>query len=142
MNSKKILTREYHLKKQICALATKKTLFIVLSVFQNTPLTAAPSISILYLNVSSGCQYRDHLESKTKLASKKLGVIKRARWYFTPKHGLTLYRAQVRPHMEYCSHLWAGASQYQLEPFDRIQRRTILIVGDPIIYELLDTGFA
>ena len=32
--------------------------------------------------------------------------------------------------MEYCSHLWAGTPQYQLDPFDRIQRRTVRIVGD------------
>ena len=52
---------------------------------------------------------------------------------------MALYRAQVRPHMEYCSHLWAGAPQYQLEPFDRIQRRAFRIIGDPMICERLDT---
>ena len=57
------------------------------------------------------------------------------RRYFTPKHRLV----QVRPHMEYCSHLWAGAPQYQLEPFDRIQRRAIRIIGDPMTWERLDT---
>ena len=38
--------------------------------------------------------------------------------------------------MEFYSHLWAGASQYHLEPFHRIQRR---IIGDPIIGERCDT---
>ena len=99
------------LKTQVCALTTKKISFIVSPVFQNIPLTAAPSISILGLNVSSDCQYRDHLESKAKLALKKLEVINRAKRYFTPKHGLALYRAQVRPYMEYCSHLRAGPPQ-------------------------------
>ena len=65
--------------------------------------------------------------------------INRARRYFTPKHRLALYRAQVRPHMEYCFHLWAGAPQYQLEPFDRIQRRVVQIIRDPMICERLDT---
>ena len=37
-------------------------------VVQNTPLIAASSISTLGLSVSSDCQYRDHLESKTMLA--------------------------------------------------------------------------
>ena len=114
-------------------MVTCKIPFILSPVFQNTLLTAAPSISILGLNVSSDCQYRDHLESKAKLVSKKLGVINRARRHFTPKHRLALYRAQ------YCSHLWAGASQYQLEPFDRIQRRAIRIIGDPMICKPLDT---
>ena len=44
-----------------------------------------------------------------------------------------------RSHMEYCSHLWAGAPQYQLKPFDRIQRRSIRIIGDPLICEKFDT---
>ena len=35
--------------------------------------------------------------------------------------------------MEYCSHLWAGALHYQLDPFDRMQRRAVRIVGDPMI---------
>ena len=49
----------YPLKTQICLLTTKKIPFIVSPVFQNTSLTAAPSINILGLNVSSDCQYRD-----------------------------------------------------------------------------------
>ena len=43
------------LKTQVCALTTRKIPFILLPVFQNIPLTAAPSISILGLNVSSDC---------------------------------------------------------------------------------------
>ena len=45
----------------------------------------------------------------------------------------------IPPHIEYCSHLWAGAPQYQLEPFDRIQRRAVAIIGDTVIYERLNT---
>ena len=41
--------------------------------------------------------------------------------------------------MEYCSHLWAGALHYQLDPFDRIQCRAIRIIGNPTICERLDT---
>ena len=68
-------------------------------------LKSTPRIITLGLSISTGCQYHDHLVSKTKLASKKLGVIGKAGQYFTPKHLLALYRSQVRPH-----HLWAGDS--------------------------------
>ena len=71
-------------------------------------------------------------------SSKKLKVISRAGRYFTPKHRLTLYRAKVRPHMEYCFHVWVGALHYKLDPFDRIQRRSARIIGDPMICERLD----
>ena len=106
------------LKTQVSALTTKKIPFIVSPVFQNN----------LGLNVSSECQYRDHLESKAKLASKKLRVINRARRYYTSKHHLALYRALVRPHMEYCSisgllHPSISLNQliaYNVEPFESL----------------------
>ena len=110
--------------KDTC-LTTKKTPYVL------------SSIRILGLRVLSDCQYRDDLESKAKLASKKLGVIGLARQYFTPKHRLALYRAQVWPHMEYCSHLSAGAPQYQIEPLERIHPRDVRFVGEPIICERL-----
>ncbi|VVD03140.1 unnamed protein product [Leptidea sinapis] len=85
-------------KTQVCAFTIKRTYFI----------------GILGLEISSDCQFRGHLEGKAKLASKKLGVINRARQHFKPAHILALYKVQVRPHMEYCCHLWSGAPQYQL----------------------------
>ncbi|XP_028036460.1 uncharacterized protein LOC114247653 [Bombyx mandarina] len=88
-------------------------------------------MGILGVDISSVVQFGGHLESKAKMASKKLGVLNRAKQYFKPAHRLKLYKAQVRPHMEYCCHLWAGALGYQLSPFDRIQRRASRIVDDP-----------
>nr|CAX36787.1 hypothetical protein [Papilio dardanus] len=110
-------------KTQVCAITAKKDPFVVDLRFEGTPLVAAASIGILGVDISSDVQFRGHLEDKAKLASKKLGVLSRAKQYFQSDHRLQLYKAQVRPHMEYCSHLWAGAPQYQLLPFDRIQRR-------------------
>ncbi|XP_061384779.1 uncharacterized protein LOC133320415 [Danaus plexippus] len=45
----------------------------------------------------------------------------------------------VRHHMEYCSHLWAGAPQCQLLPFDRIQHRATRMVDDTDLTYRLDT---
>ncbi|CAG5057889.1 unnamed protein product [Parnassius apollo] len=96
-------------KTQVCALTAKKNPFDVSPQFQGTPLVASASIGILGVDISSDVQFRGHLEGKAKLASKKLGMLSRAGQYFMPAHRLQLYKAQVRPHMEYCSHLWAGA---------------------------------
>lgn len=107
--------------------------------FQNIPLTISTSIGILGVEISNQVLFGDHLEGKAKLASKKLGVLNKAKRYFTSGHRLLLYKAQVRPHMEYCSHLWAGAPQYQLLPLDSIQRRATRIVDDPLLTHGLDT---
>ncbi|CAK1584849.1 unnamed protein product [Parnassius mnemosyne] len=126
-------------KTQVCAFTAKKNPFVVSPQFQGTPLAASASIGILGVDISNSVQFRGHLEGKAKLASKKLGVLSRARQYFMPAHRLQLYKAQVRPHMEYCSHLWAGAPQCQLLPLDRIQRRAIRIVNDRVLSDRLDT---
>lgn len=120
-------------KTQVCAFTAKKTPFTVAPQFQDTPLIISSSIGILGVDISSDVQFRCHLEDKVKLASKKLGVLNRAKRYFTPGQRLLLYKSQVRPHMEYCSHLWAGAPAYQLGPLDSVQKRAVRIVDDPIL---------
>lgn len=117
-------------KTQVCAFTAKKTPFAVAPQFLDTPLTISETIGVLGVDISSDVHYRSHLEVKAKLASKKLGVLNRAKSYFTSGQRLQLYKAQVRPHMEYRSHLWAGAPVCQLAPFDAVQRRAVRLVDD------------
>ncbi|CAK1582304.1 unnamed protein product [Parnassius mnemosyne] len=126
-------------KTQVCAFTAKKNPFVVSPQFQSTPLAASGSIGILGVDISNSVQFCGHLEGKAKLASKKLGVLSRARQYFMLAHHLQLYKAQVRPYMEYCSHLWAGAPHCQLLPLDRIQRRAVRIVDDRVLSDRLHT---
>nr|CAH7720894.1 unnamed protein product [Callosobruchus chinensis] len=39
-------------------------------------------------------------------AGKKLGYLFTARKYFSPSNHLTLYKPQIRPSLEYSSHIW------------------------------------
>nr|CAH7745163.1 unnamed protein product [Callosobruchus chinensis] len=50
--------------------------------------------------------------------------------------GLTLLRsckAQIRPSLEYCSHIWGAATPITLSILDAVQRRAIRLVGDPAL---------
>ncbi|XP_052750759.1 uncharacterized protein LOC128200667 [Galleria mellonella] len=125
-------------KTQVCAFTAKKTPFVVSPHFQGTSLDKKSSLGILGVDISCDVQFCGHLEEKAKIASKKLGVLNRVRRYFMPEHRLKLYKAQVRPHMEYCSHLWAGAPQYQLLPLDRIQSRAARIIDSQRLTVRLD----
>ena len=69
--------------------------------------------------------------SVAKAAACKLGFL------FTQL--LTLYKAQIRPCLEYCSHLWRGASKHSLATLDAIQRRAIRLIGDPALTDTLDS---
>nr|CAH7766681.1 unnamed protein product [Callosobruchus chinensis] len=68
-----------------------------------------------------------------QLLGKKLGYLFRARKYFSPSNFLTLYKAQVRPSLEYCSHIWGAAAPTTLSILDAVQRRAIRLIGDPAL---------
>nr|CAH7725860.1 unnamed protein product [Callosobruchus chinensis] len=54
----------------------------------------------------------------------------RARKYFSPSNLLTLYKAQIRPSLEYCSHIWGAAAPTTLSIPDAVQRRANRPIGD------------
>nr|CAH7717529.1 unnamed protein product [Callosobruchus chinensis] len=75
----------------------------------------------------------EHLPSITTAAGKKLGYLFRARKYFSPSNLLTLYKAQIRPSLEYCSHIWGAAAPTTLTILDAVQKRAIRLIGDPAL---------
>nr|CAH7749024.1 unnamed protein product [Callosobruchus chinensis] len=50
-----------------------------------------------------------------------------------PSHTLSLYKAQIRPSLEYCSHIWRAAARTTLSILDPVQRRAIRHIGDPTL---------
>nr|CAH7733497.1 unnamed protein product [Callosobruchus chinensis] len=70
---------------------------------------------------------------KLLAAGKKLRYLFRARKYFSPSNLLTLYKAQIRPSLEYCSHIWEAAAPTTLSILDVVQRRAIRLIGDPAL---------
>ena len=88
----------------------------------------------------SDLSLNDHILTTAKAAACKLGLLFRSRRYFTPSSLLlTLYKAQIRPCLEYGSHLWRGASKHSLATLDAIQKRAIKLLGDPALTNSLDS---
>nr|CAH7757316.1 unnamed protein product [Callosobruchus chinensis] len=77
--------------------------------------------------------WHEHVSSIATAAGKKLGYLFRARKYFSPCNLLTLYKAQIRPNLEYCSHIWGAAAPTTLSILDAVQRRAIRLIGDPAL---------
>nr|CAH7752560.1 unnamed protein product [Callosobruchus chinensis] len=42
-----------------------------------------------------------------------------------------LYKAQIRPSLEYCPHIWGAAAPTTLSILDAVQRRAIRLIGAP-----------
>nr|CAH7720032.1 unnamed protein product [Callosobruchus chinensis] len=71
----------------------------------------------------------EHVSSTATAAGKKL----RARKCFSPSNRLTLYKAQIRPSLVYCSHNWGAGTPTTLSILDAVQRRAIRLIGVPAL---------
>ena len=94
-------------------------------------LDISSSFIQLGLSVSSNLTCKPHINSIKKHASQKLGFLSRTRGYFSPSQLLTTYKSQIRPSMEYCSHVWYGARKSSLTLLDRVQSKAIRLINNP-----------
>nr|CAH7760841.1 unnamed protein product [Callosobruchus chinensis] len=72
-------------------------------------------------------------EEQEQKAKKKKKLWEKSRKYFSPSNLLTLYKAQIRPSLEYCSQMWEVAALTNLSILDAVQRRAIRLIGDPAL---------
>ena len=56
--------------------------------------------------------------------------------FLSPEVALYLYKSTMRPCMEYCCHVWAGAPSCYLDLLDKLQKRICRIVGPSLAASL------
>ena len=81
------------------------------------------------LTFSSKLDWGSYIVSIAKTASKKIGALIRSMKFLSPEVALYLYKSTIRPCMEYCCDVWAGAPSCYLELLDKLQKRTCRTVG-------------
>nr|CAH7712538.1 unnamed protein product [Callosobruchus chinensis] len=91
----------------------------------NEALPRSHSFKLLGVSITENMIWHEHVTSIATAAGKKLGYLFRAKKYFSPSKLLTLYKAQMRPSLEYCSHIWGAAAPTTLSILDAVQRRAI-----------------
>ena len=86
-------------------------------------------IKMLGLTFSSKLDWGSYIMSIAKTASKKIGALIRSMKFLSPEVALYLYKSTIRPCMEYCCHVWAGAPSCYLELLDKLQKGICRTVG-------------
>ena len=94
------------------------------------------SFKMLVLTFSSKLDWGSYIISIAKTASKKLGALIRSMKFLSPEVALYLYKSTIRPCMEYCCHVWAGAPSCDLDLFDKLQERICRIIGPSLAASL------
>nr|CAH7741297.1 unnamed protein product [Callosobruchus chinensis] len=116
-------------KTQHCALSNKRCPCKHSVLMNNQALPRSHSFKHLGVNITENMIWHEYVSSIATAAGKKLGYLFRARKYFSPSNLLTLYKAQIRPSLEYCSHIWGAAAPTTLSILDAVQRRTIRLIA-------------
>ena len=80
------------------------------------------SFDMLGLTFSSKLDWGSYITSIAKTASKKIGALIRS-ICLSPEVAPYLYKSTIRPCMEYCCHVWAGAPSCYLKLLDKLQKR-------------------
>ena len=92
-------------------------------------LVEKSSFKMLGLTFSSKLDWDSYIISIAKTAFKKIGALIRSMKFLSLEVALYLYKSTIRPCMEYCCHVWAGAPSCYLELLDKLQKRICRIVG-------------
>ena len=64
-----------------------------------------------------------------KTASQKIGALILSMKFLSPEVALYLYKSTIRPCMEYCCHIWAGAPGCYLGLLDKLQKQICRTIG-------------
>ena len=91
---------------------------------------------MLGLTFSSKLDWGSYIISIAKTASKKIGALIRSMKFFSPEVALYLYKSTIHPCMEYCCHVWTGASSCYLEFLNKLQKRICRTVGPSLAASL------
>ena len=94
------------------------------------------SFKMLGLTFSSKLDWGSYIISIVKTASKKTGALIHSMKFLSPEVALYLYKSTIRPCMEYCCHVWAGAPSCYLDLLDKLQKRICRIVGTSLAASL------
>ena len=70
------------------------------------------------------------------LKLEKIGALIRSMKFLSPDVALYLYKTTIRPCMEYCCHVWAGAPSCYLDLLEKLQKRMCRIVGPSLAASL------
>ena len=87
------------------------------------------SFKMLGLTFCSKLDWGSYIISIAKSASKKIGALICSMKFFSPEVALYLYKSTIRPCIEYCCHVWAGAPSCYLVLLDKLQKLVCRTVG-------------
>ena len=76
------------------------------------------------VNIDSNLKFDQHIQTKVNKANQIVGLIRRSFRYLDFKTFCLLFKALVRPHLEYAGCIWNPYLKKDIETIENVQRRT------------------
>ena len=80
------------------------------------------------VNTDNKLKFTEHCQIKNNTANKVLRYIRHTFQHIDEQMFLLLYKAMVRPHLEYASCTWSPHLKYNIDSIERVQRRATKII--------------
>ena len=96
----------------------------------DTELERVKTFKLLGVWIQDDLKWNTHVREITKKANKRLFLLRECRKSFLPSEvGLVTYKTKIRPLLEYASPVWNGIPHYLEEELERVQERSLNILG-------------
>lgn len=126
-------------KTQGCLFSRKNSPFHPSLVFDGALLKNSSSLVSLGMTLSEDLSWYKHILVLAKKAASRIGFLRRCQKYLSSESLGLVYKAFIRPILEYNSHVWSGALASSKYFVDRIQKRAIKIINNREITDVLDS---
>ena len=80
------------------------------------------------VTLDSKLNFEKHINEKINKANSILGTIRRTFTYIETENFTNLYKALVRPHIEYANQIWSPYLKKQTEAIENVQRRATKMI--------------
>ncbi|CAB3976672.1 Hypothetical predicted protein [Paramuricea clavata] len=91
------------------------------------------SFQLLGVSCQSNMKWNSHIKEITRKGNRRLCHLRQCRKAHLPTEvGLATYCTKIRPLLEYAAPVWGGLPHYLVNNLERIQRRSLRIIGLPV----------
>ena len=112
----------------------------LISLIGDTKVELANSLKILGVTIDNELTYRVHISNMLKKVYAKIGALRRLKRLMPHNVSLSLYKAYLLPHLEYCSPLLIGINKTlssKLESASKYALKTLLHLGNYLDYDTI-----
>ena len=97
-------------------------------ILKNTMLDVVTSEKDLGVTIDVDLTFEQHIIDKVNKANKVAGIIRRTFQHLDADMFMKLYKALVRPHLEYANQVWAPQTRKHIELLENVQRRATKMI--------------